>query len=94
MKDTIALIIFYIVSVAEVIIYIPQIYKLIKTKHSEDISQISQTIGLTMSGLWLAYWILTDITLGQLIVQVIIVIEVLLQFILVKLYAKKRNVVI
>lgn len=75
MKETIALIIFYVVSVAEVIIYIPQIYKLIKTKHSEDISQISQTIGLTMRGLWLVYWTLTDITLGQMIVQVTVVIE-------------------
>ncbi len=85
----VALIIFYIVSVAELIVYLPQIYKLIKTKSSEDISQVSQTIYLTMSGLWLTYWILTDISLGQMIVQIIIAIEILLQFILVKVYAKR-----
>ncbi len=93
MKDTIALIIFYIVSVAEVIIYIPQICKLIKTKHSEDISQISQTIGLTMSGLWLVYWLLIGISLGQMVVQIIIAVEILTQFILVKAYAKRGSTV-
>ena len=90
MKDTIALVIFYIISVAEAVVYIPQICKLIKTKHSEDISQISQTIGLTMSGLWLVYWVLTGISSGQMVVQIIIAIEILTQFILVKLYAKKK----
>lgn len=87
-----ALIIFYIVTALEFITFIPQIYRLLKIKSSADISIASQLIYLIMSFGWVIYWILTDVTIGQLIMSLVLLTENIVQVFLVLIYRKGRNV--
>lgn len=89
MSRTISIIIFYCITIFEFGMYIPQIIKLIKTKSSDDISILSQTINLIMQFGWLTYWVLTNVTIGQLIVSFGIICEVIVQYILVLIYRRK-----
>ncbi len=91
MKETIALIVFYVASVSEGVLCLPQIYKLLKTKSSEDLSKISQCINLAMSILWVTYWLLCGVTLTQMVAQTIVFAEILAQTILVFAYSHKRK---
>lgn len=80
--------IFYTLCVAEYTKSIPQILKLLKTKHSSDFSIASELISLTLEFGWLMYWILTESSVGQLIASTVILLLVLFKVFLVLYYQK------
>jgi len=84
-----AIVIFYVVSILEILAYLPQIVKLFKTKSSKDLSVGSQVLCLVMNAGWLWYFVLTNVTPGQCILSIVLVCEILLQFLLVIIYRKK-----
>ncbi len=88
MANTVALIIFYIVHAMEFIGYFPQIVKLIRTKSSKDISIASQLVLVSMSAMWLVYWVLTGLPMKQFVFCMCIFVEVLIQLLLVIIYRK------
>ena len=90
MQEIIAKIVFYSVSILEFVTYVPQIIQLLKTKSSQDISITSQIVLLLMNGLWLVYWILTDLPTMQFIFCIVIFIEVTMQVALVFLYRRTK----
>lgn len=71
--------------------FIPQIWKLIKTKSSKDISIPAQIIYVIMNLCWMVYWIITKVNWVQMLASCTVMTEVLIQFILVLMYHKPKK---
>ena len=91
MRDILCISLFCFLHVVEFFTFIPQIYKLIKTKSSKDFSLTSQILVLFMNSCWMVYWVMTELKPIELIISGIVMTEVIIQFILVVKYHNKKE---
>jgi len=91
MNHTLSIVLFCFLHILEFCTFVPQIYKLIRTKSSKDISLASQILVLFMNSCWMVYWIMTEVSPIQLLTSGLVMTEIIIQFILVLKYRNPKK---
>lgn len=91
MKITIALILLSIYTVLEFIAYMPQIIKLLKTKHADDLSLTSWFVWITADLCYLSYVLLESPEPGVIFICTLDLIFLFVVFYLTIHYQKRKN---
>lgn len=91
MKATIALILISVCTISELIAYMPQIIKILKTKSADDLSLSSWSIWIVSDICYLAYVLLETPEVGVIFLSVLSLTLVLLVFGLTFFYQKNKK---
>lgn len=91
MKITIALALLSVYTVLEFIAYMPQIIKLLKTKHADDLSLTSWFVWITADLCYLAYVLLESPEIGVIFICSLDLVFLFVVFCLTLRYQKKRK---
>ncbi len=92
MKITIALALLSVYTVLEFIAYMPQIIKLLKTKHADDLSLTSWFVWITADLCYLAYVLLESPEIGVIFICSLDLVFLFVVFCLTLRYQKKRKI--
>ena len=91
MKATIALILISVCTIAELIAYLPQVVKILKTKSADDLSLSSWLIWVVADICYLAYVLLESPEVGVVFLAVLSLTLVLLVFGLTFFYQNRKR---
>ena len=91
MKTTIALILLSIYTVLEFVAYMPQIIKLLKTKHADDLSLISWFVWITADVSYLLYVLLESPEPGVIFITTLDLAFLVFVFCLTAYYQKRKK---
>ena len=88
MKEIIALIMFAVYTVLEFVSYIPQIVKILKTKHADDLSLTSWFVWMTTDISYLVYILLESPQIGVIFIGLLNLFFTATVFLLTRYYQK------
>ena len=91
MKITIALVLLSVYTVLEFVAYMPQIVKLLKTKHADDLSLTSWFVWITADLSYLAYVLLESPEIGVIFIATLDLVFLVLVFCLTEYYQKHKK---
>ena len=91
MKATIALILISVCTILELIAYMPQIVKILKTKSADDLSLSSWLMWVVADICYLAYVLLESPEIGVVFLSVLSLTLVLIVFVLAFFYQKHKR---
>lgn len=90
MKETIAIGLLSVYSVLEFVAYIPQIVKILKTKHADDLSLMSWFVWITTDLSYLGYVLLETPQFGVIFIALLDLVFIMTVFML-TMYYQKHN---